>query len=271
MLSRTLKMAFWVAYDHLGKLILANLVSSVLCVLPFLVVTVAAPGLSDTAFFGACVAAGAAGFLVFFACVVALTWMVRGLIETRDGSIGAFFTGLRSFSLRAFALGLCYLLAGACLLSSVWFYASRVGAAHPLPGYGLSAAALWAGVFLGMTSLAAPSALVRRDLGPLGALRLSALLVLDNPVFFSGLAVWSALMTAAAVAVPVLLFCFALAPLVVLQCAAYEMLARRYAAIEAARAAGASLPGLRGRLDFDDANDDYLNRGFRDLIFPWKG
>jgi hypothetical protein len=39
---------------------------------------------------------------------------------------------------------------------------------------------------------------------------------------------------------------------------AYELLARTYAARD-------------GAPPVDDAHDDYLNRGFRDLIFPWKG
>ncbi len=273
MLSRTLKMAFWVAYDHLGKLILANLVSTALCALPFIAVMLAAPGLSDAVFLGVLLAAGTVAFLAWFSCAVALAWMVRGLIETRDGSVGAFFTGLRGFALRGVALGLCYLLAGACLLSSVWFYASRVGGAYPVVGYGLSAVALWAGVFLGLTALAAPPAMVHRNLGPFAAIRLAALLAVDNPLFFAGVALHSALIAAVAAVVPVLLACFAMAPLVVLQCAAYEMLARRYAAVEAARASGALAPGCRRpvRVDFDDANDDYLNRGFRDMLFPWKG
>jgi hypothetical protein len=272
-LSRALKMAFWVAYDHLGKLLLVNLFSSALCALPLVAAACLAFALSDVAFAGALSVACVLAFLLCSCCAVALAWMVRGLIETRDGSIGAFFTGLRRFALRGAALGLCYLLIAACLLSSVWFYAARTGATHPVVGYGLSALALWALVFFGLTALAAAPAMVHKNLGPFGAIRLAAVLAIDNPLFFTGLAVQSALLACAALLMPLLLACFALAPLVVLQCAAYEMLARRYAAVDAARVAGASAPGRRGpvRVDFDDANDDYLNRGFRDLIFPWKG
>ena len=266
MLTRVLKMAFWVAYDHLGKLILANVVSSVFCALPFIAMIFFARGFSNAAFLGVFLAVCAVTSMACSTCAVALAWMVRGLIETRDGSVGAFFTGLRRFAVRGAALGLCYFFAGACLLSSVWFYASRVGAAHPVAGYGLSAVALWAAVFLGLTALAAPSALVHKNLGPFGAIKLAALLAVDNPLFFAGVALHSALIALVALLVPVLLLCFALAPLVVLHCAAYELLARRYAAVEAARASGAP-----ARVDFDDANDDYLNRGFRDLLFPWKG
>ena len=268
MLSRTLKMAFWLAYDHLGKLLLVNILSSALCALPLMAAMAAVRHLSGAALPGVFLAAGMAAFLAGSSCAVALAWMVRGFIETRDGSVVAFFAGLRTFALRGAALGLGYLLVGACLVSSVWFYASRVGAAHPVAGYGLSAIALWACVFLGLTALAAPPAMAHKNVGPVGAIKLAGLLVLDNPLFFAGLAVHAVLIACAAVLVPVLLVCFALAPLVVLQCAAYEMLARRYAAVEAARASRARAPI---RVDFDDANDDYLNRGFRDMIFPWKG
>jgi hypothetical protein len=266
MLSRALKMAFWVAYDHLGKLILANLVSFALCAAPLIAAMAAAPHLSDRAFPGVLIAACAASFTACFACASALAWMVRGLIETRDGAVGAFFTGLRRFGLRGAALGLCYLFAAACLLSSVWFYASRVGAEYPVVGYGLSAVAFWAAVLLMLTVPAAVPAMVHRRLGPFGAVRLAALLVAGNPLFFAGVAAYSALIAGVAAAVPVLLACFGLAPVVVLHCAAYEMLARKYAAVEAARASGGPV-----QVDFDDANDDYLNRGFRDLLFPWKG
>ena len=273
MLSRTLKMAFWVAYDHLGKLLLANLLSSVLCALPVVAVLSAASRISDRAFPGVLLAACMVAILICCCCAAALAWMVRGLIETRDGAAGAFLAGLRRFALRGAGMGLCYLFAYACLIGSGRFYAVRVGVAHPVVGYGLSAVALWTGVFLLSTSVAAVPAMVYKNLGPVGAIRLAALLVADNPMFYAGLAVHSLLIVVVASLVPVLLACFALAPLVVLQCAAYEMLARRYAAIDAARASGALAPGRRGplRVDFDDANDDYLNRGIRDFFFPWKG
>ena len=158
------------------------------------------------------------------------------------------------------------MFAGACLLSSIWFYASHLGATHPVAGYGLSAVALWALVFLGLTATAAAPAMVHKNLGPLGAVKLAALLVVDNPLFFAGLALHSALIAAVSVLVPLVLVCFALAALVVLHCAAYELLSRKYAATESAR-----VTDTPARVDFDDANDDYLNRGFRDLLFPWKG
>ena len=266
MLSRALKMAFWVSYDHLGKLLVVNLASSVLCALPVAAAAAVVPHLSGRVFLGCLLAACAALFMAGFSCAVALAWMVRSLIETRDGSVGMFFAGLCRFGLRGAALGLCYLFAGSCLLSSVWFYAARVGLEHPVTGYGLSAVALWAAVLLLLTVPAAVPAMVHKRLGPFGAVRLAVLLVAGNPLYFAGVGVYSALMAAVAVLVLVLLLCFALAPLTVLHCAAYEMLARRYAAVEAARVSGAPV-----RVDFDDANDDYLNRGFRDLLFPWKG
>jgi hypothetical protein len=62
----------------------------------------------------------------------------------------------------------------------------------------------------------------------------------------------------------------------VLATSAYEMLARKYAALEAhqaAEAAGAVPAAALSKADQirEDAKDDYLNRGFRDFLFPWKG
>ena len=123
MLSRTLKMALWVAYDHLGKLIVVNLIASGMCVLPVIAVSVAASRLSGAALTAVLAAACVVAFLACFSCGAALACMIRVLIETRDGSVGRFFAGLRGFALRGAALGLCYLFGGLCLLSSVWFYA----------------------------------------------------------------------------------------------------------------------------------------------------
>jgi len=266
MLARALKMAFWVCYDHLGKLLLVNLASFLLCALPLTAGSAVAPHLPGVGYPGSLLAACAATVMVCFSCSAAMAWMARGLIETRDGTVGAFFSGLRRFGLRGAVLGFVYAFMAACLASSVWFYAAHLGGTHPVAGYGLSAVAFWAAVLLLLTIPAAVPAMVFKELGPVGAMRFSVLLVAGNPLYFAGLAAWSALIVFVSVAVPPVLLCFGLAALVVLHCSAYEMLSRKYAAIEAARASGGPV-----RLDFDDANDDYLNRGIRDILFPWKG
>ena len=55
----------------------------------------------------------------------------------------------------------------------------------------------------------------------------------------------------------------------------YEMLARKYEAIARAQERGDNKPlhlsvlGPHGSPD--PMTDDYLNRGLRDFLFPWKG
>jgi len=67
---------------------------------------------------------------------------------------------------------------------------------------------------------------------------------------------WAALLVLAVVMLPVFFGLYG-ALCVVLSSCAYEMLHRKYAAGEAAPR--------------KDEDDDYLNRGFRDFLFPWKG
>ena len=267
MLTRALKMALWVMYDHLGKLLLVN----VLCVLILAVPAGLAYGAARSGDPVVAMAAGMPMLLLLAALLPILSagtaQMVKELIETRDGSVAAFFTGVRRWWWRAMRLGLFYAGVMVCLGVSVWFYAGRVGASFPVLGYALSALALWCALFMGLGGLLAMPALVQKGEGVLATVKLSALLVLDNPLFCMGLALWCGLLAALSV-VPLMLVFMSLAPQVVLVSSAYEMLSRKYAAIEAAgRAAWKKRPADEV---FGDAEDDYLNRGFRDFIFPWK-
>lgn len=193
--------------------------------------------------------------------------MLKELIETRDGSIRTFFAGLKQYGLRAIGLGLAFVLAEVLFAVSVWFYASRFGARVPLLGYGLSALALWAMAFAGFMALYAMPALVQKNGGVFATIRLSALLVLDNPILTFGMAIALLPLLAACAAPPVLML-FSMAPLMAVLASVYEMLARKYAAVEAHKSQGLS---GKPRVDFGDEDDDYLNRGFRDMLYPWKG
>ncbi|MDX9975454.1 MAG: hypothetical protein RBU21_20885, partial [FCB group bacterium] len=137
MLGRTLKMAFWVTYDHVGKLILANLVW-------FLGFTIPA-----TAGWVAFVAGGPAVRLgvalpllvislgiILPVLTAGIAHMVKVLIDTRDGSIGDMFRGIRLYGRRAALVGLLYLLGSVSLASSVWFYAAKLRDSLPWLGFG---------------------------------------------------------------------------------------------------------------------------------------
>jgi len=269
MLTRTLKMAFWIVYDHLGKLLVVN----VFCMAVMLVPGGLAYAAAAT---GDPVLALAVGvpMMVLLTGVMApvagagLAYMTKEFIDTREGQIRSFFTGVRRWGWRAAGLGCLYLSAGVCLGVSIWFYAVRVGNTVPVLGYALSSVALWCLVFLVFSGLLVLPALIQKGQGVLATAKLSALLVLDNPLFCFGLCLWCGMLAALSM-VPLLLLCASLAPGIVLVSSAYEILSRKYAAVEAAgRSAWKRLPASEV---FRDAEDDYLNRGFRDFLFPWKG
>ena len=273
MLSRTLKMAFWLVYDHLGRLLIVNVLAVLLLMAPAAAVYGAA-ALGDP---GAMLAIGLPAAVVGFGIAApvltaGLAHMAKECIDNHETSLGAFFIGLRRYAWRASRIGLCYVAAVACLGTSTWFYASHFGAALPWLGYGLSALALWALIFALLTALLVMPALVQKNGGVIESLKLSALLVLDNPFFCMGIGLHWALLAGLAVVPPVALL-FSIAPQVVLVSSAYEILSRKYAAIEAQAKteASGSRPKGRMKIDWHDDEDDYLNRGFRDFLFPWKG
>jgi len=264
MLGRALKMAFWVTYDHLGKLLLANLFCALILLVPGYVAYAAALRGDPAAALLAGVGVAVLTLGVLLPVMAAgLAHLAKELIDTRDGSLRTFFTGMRRYAGRAAGLGLVYVLAAGCLVTSVWFYASRLGARIPWLGYALSALALWGLVFAGLTALLCIPALVQKGGGVWSTVKLSGLLVLDNPLFCVGLAIHVAILGVFCLLPPVFLL-LSMAPVMVLLSSGYEMLARKYAALEARGGAGTE-PA------FDEDTDDYLNRGFRDFLFPWKG
>lgn len=268
MFTRALKMAFWVAYDHLGGLLAANLVSFAMVFGPFAAVMAAGRAMDNRMFFAALILSALFGLHAAAVAMAGLAAMVRELIETRDGSVGRFFSGMRRFAFRAAVLAAMYGIVSTFLLTSLWFYGVRLSASFPLAGYGLGVLAFWVQLFVLLTVPAAFPALVNRDAGPVQALKLAVFLVLDNPLYYAGVSLHLLVLAVFCLMAPPLLVCFSFAPAAVFAGAAYEMQSRKYAVIRAAGGAGASAKGLK--IEFNDANDDYLNRGFQDLVFPWK-
>ena len=259
MLGRSLKMAFWIFHDHLGLLLIANFIWAVGVAAP---IAIALPPLFAGDFALAFVVGAPALYVALYllnpVIGVGTAQLVKTFIDTRDGSLGDFFAGIRRYGLRAALLGLCYAIATIALGTSIWFYASRLQASMPFLGYGISALALWCLGMLGLMSLFALPALVQRKCGVFATIRLTALLTFANPLLTLGIALQCLMLSVVtAVLLPLFFFGFGGA-IICVQSAAYELLSRKYAASDST----ASPP--------DDANDDYLNRGLRDLFFPWK-
>lgn len=259
MLGRSLKMAFWIFHDHLGLLLIANFIWAIGVAAP---ISLALPPLFAGDLALAFVVGAPAIYVGFFllnpVLGVGIAQLVKTFIDTRDGALSDFFNGIRQYGLRAAFLGLCYAIATIALITSTWFYANKLQASVPFLGYAISALALWCLAMLGLMSLFALPALVQRKTGIFATIRLTGLLALANPLLTLGIAIQCLMMSiVTAILLPLFFFGFG-AAIVCIQSAAYELLSRKYAAKEN--------PGAIP----DDANDDYLNRGLRDLFFPWK-
>ncbi|HDP35778.1 MAG TPA: hypothetical protein ENN29_11795, partial [Candidatus Hydrogenedentes bacterium] len=228
MLIRTLKMTFWVVYDHLGKLLAANLLCALWVAAPALLAfRMMQSGNAAQTFY-----VGVPLLLLIPVAVIPLAqagmlWMVKELIEKHDGSLKTFFAGIRKFWGRAIIIGVLMAFFSLCLLISVWFYGARLGGVAPVFGYALSAAALWAQILLLLASLLVLPALVNKNGGVADSFKTAAVLIIDNPLFAAGVGAHAALLLAFCVAPPVFLF-FSFAPLAALQGSAYEMLSRKY-------------------------------------------
>lgn len=290
MVGRTLKMTFWVMYDHLGKLVLANLVWALAVTFPgsfayaTLMPFIAAAGGQGIGpeVAGPAVWIGLPAVVLTLGVVlpvvsVGLAEMAKELIDTRDGSVRTMFSGMRRYGFRAVILGLAYLFLGSAMATSVWFYPAHLTGSAQWLGILLGALAGWALLFLGLTALLSLPALVQKKGGAWATAKLAAVLVFDNTFFVVALGFVMILWTFALAVPPVLFFLYGAVALVMVS-SAYEMLARKYAAV-AQDPLAAKAQGHTTRLSVavaparpvPDGEDDYLNRGIRDALFPWKG
>jgi hypothetical protein len=270
MLFRTIKMSFWVFFDHLGKLLLANLLSAFLVFAPLLLAQAALSTGFPVISFGIGIS------LILFSLFVGLPLaqsgliaLVKELIDKHDGDLWLFFRGMRKFMLRVATVNMVYGFLVICLVSSVVFYGYRLGSGHPFLGYGLSALALWTLIFSVLSALFVAPAVIYKDADIFSAIKLALKLVVDNPLFCAGLLLNMLILGAACIMPPVLL-CFSFAPAAVLQCSAYEILSRKYKYLNS-RDKEEKNHSLLRQIDFGDEDDEYLCRGIRDLLFPWKG
>lgn len=262
-------MAFWVSFDHLGKLLLANLLCAFIVLVPVVLAHAAfMTGESSIVLFVSLPLLIVALLISFPLAQAGLVFMTRELIEHRDGEFVLFFRGMRLYALKMIGVVSFYLAAVLCLCASIFFYGYRIGKWAPLMGYSLSALALWLLLFVIMSFVFAAPAVVYKNSGVLGAIKLSSILLLDNPLFAVGLFMNMLLFIGLSLMPPVLLL-FSFAPLVVLQCSAYEILSRKYRAVQANGAPGSAKVKVAD-IDFGDDDDEYLCRGLRDLLFPWK-
>ena len=159
LLRPAFRRAIWTTYDHIGLLVLANLLWLALC-LPVVTAPAATAGLFHLA---------------------------RRISNSQDVSLRDFFVGFRRHFLPALKLGLVDLAAILVLWINIDFYSHLRGGAT-IPGMVLAAAMIWVGAFFWLMHAHLYPLLVGSESSLRQLLRKSALLTLDNLGFTIGIA-----------------------------------------------------------------------------------
>jgi uncharacterized membrane protein YesL len=266
MLSRSLKMAFWVIYDHTGKLILASLLWSLVPAIPLYFAWLSLMSQDPVLMLATGLPCVAAAFGVALPLMsTGMAHLIKVLIDKRDGEFRDFFRGIALHWRRTIAIGAMYAAASACLAASALFYPAFFNDASPLFGYCIGAAAIWCLAFLGLSAMYVAPAIVQRNGTARETVRIAAMICLANPVLTLGLAAQILLIGIVSLAMLPLFIALFGAIAMALASSAYELLSRKYARIAAEKNGGDAMVAI-----LDDSQDDYLNRGFRDFLFPWK-
>ncbi|MBM3288049.1 MAG: DUF624 domain-containing protein [Candidatus Eisenbacteria bacterium] len=170
-LRPTFKRAFWHAYDHLGTLIVANLLWCVLC----LGVVTAPPATAG------------------------LFSLARRIAADEDARLADFWVGFRRDLIPSIKLGAFTAGAAALLWFNIRFYGRLHGRAA-FAGTALATLLVWSAAFFALMHVHLHPLLSGGDRRLRTALRKSALLALDNPGFTIVIALQSALLVALLVA-----------------------------------------------------------------------
>ncbi len=158
LLRPAFKRAIWSTYDHIGLLVLANLLWVVLC-LPVVTAPAATAGLFHVA---------------------------REVARGKDVSLRDFFVGFRTRFFPAFKVGLVDLAALLVLWVNIDFYSHMRGGAV-IPGMVLAAAMVWVAAFFLLMHAHLYPLLAGGESSLRQLLRKSALLTLDNLAFTIGI------------------------------------------------------------------------------------
>jgi uncharacterized membrane protein YesL len=159
-LRPTFKRFLWNSYDHLGLLVVANLVWLALCV-PVITAPAATAGLFHLA---------------------------KRIADHEPVALRDFFAGFREQFFPALRAGALTLAIGGVLWVNIDFY-SHLGGRASLPGMLLAAAMIWLAVFVLLIHAHLFPLIVGGERGTRAALKKSALLTLDNPGFTIGITV----------------------------------------------------------------------------------
>lgn len=159
-LRPTFKRFLWNSYDHLGLLVVANLLWLALC-LPVITAPAATAGLFHLA---------------------------RKIADHERATVGDFLEGFREHFFPALRAGALTLATAVILWVNIDFY-SHLGGRAAVPGMLLAAAMIWIGAFLVLIHAHLFPLIVQGERSTRAAFKKSALLTLDNPGFTIGITV----------------------------------------------------------------------------------
>lgn len=255
LLWRAQKMTFWVLYDYAGGFVLLNLITLATVVLPAGVLVYLAADWFWVPLLAVAVSISLA--------LVGQANLVIALLAEDEFSLRPVWQGIVQFGLGALGLG-TVLLAGLGVFGlGTWFYWTQVAPARPWAGVALAALCGGSGSLVLLASLYWWPALVHQQGSAARAARVGFIVVARHPLLTLGLLAVTAGYSLVLSTPPGVLLLSTL-PLVVVTCCTYELIARAYA-LDEALAKGEPAPA--GTLD---ENDIFLNRGFTDLLHPWK-
>jgi len=261
-MSKVLRDSFWISYDHLGKLVVANVLWFFLSFGPIILGASIAQHVDPeararTLVLSICVALSiltlpsASGGILHFTSL---------LVLKHDARISDIFRGIRRYFVQSTLCSLVAVIVWGVLGANIVFYWRVIGPRNFWLAAILGGITMWIFAFYNVMLVYVPPLLVQRHGGVLGTFKLAAVLTLDNVRMSFGLYV--------SVMAIVLLSCFTLVGVIFLPAGVsgvvlntgYKQLVRRYEQKER------ELAGLEPL----EEEDEYSGRGLRDILKPWE-
>jgi len=255
-LGKVIRKSFWYVYDHLGRLILLNVLWFLLglpWVLAFGAGLFLGWGILQTGnlLIGLCAMLVGAQILFVSPPTAGLLAVCRGDVERQTGVGQGILSMIRRYAVRSQILGL--LMAGGTILLCVnlLFYV-RIGR---LIGLALGGTMGWGLLFWVLVSLSVMPVLIYSDTGLFTVLKRSALTVLGHPFFSLFLLLGTGMLFMVGLVTGVGLVLLAMSLMGVFLNTAFRELIQGHAPIE------------RG-MEAEEREEE--KRGWRDLLRPWE-
>jgi len=184
-------------------------------------------------------------------------------LAEEEFALHLYWRGVRTFAVVALGLAFLYGVAGLITGLGIWFYLGQMAPSRPLLGNAMAGLCIGTALVLVLSSIFSLPALVHQHGSLRKAVAIGFALIARHPVLSIGLLITVVAWGMVLLTPPGLLL-LSTWPVVALGTCTYELLARDYA-LKEALAKGEMPPA-----DALDKDDIFLNRGFTDLLFPWK-